>query len=136
MKWNMIRNSAANPGAAAAGQPLSHCAIGRIEYSGNDTGCILYFKSSITGDENDYIADYRRRNRTFPHETTGDQFFNEEQFEVYRSLGFHMIGGFLKGACPAQTLQGQAECLWSVGPSQDKYLIEVRDLLGLKAPPP
>jgi hypothetical protein len=37
------------------------------------------------------------RNPTFPHESTGDQFFNEEQFEVYRSLGFHSIVGFLDG---------------------------------------
>jgi hypothetical protein len=55
----------------------------------------VYIKSSLTGDENDYIRDYARRNDTFPHETTGDQFFSEEQFEVYRALGFHMSHGFL-----------------------------------------
>ena len=30
----------------------------------------------------------------FPHESTGDQFFSEEQFEVYRALGFHIAHGF------------------------------------------
>jgi hypothetical protein len=48
-------------------------------------------KSSITGDENDYIVDYKRRFPTYPHETTADQLFSEEQFEAYRALGFHAV---------------------------------------------
>jgi hypothetical protein len=48
-------------------------------------------KSSFTGDENDYVVDYKRRNPAFPHETTLDQLFSEEQFEVYRALGFHAV---------------------------------------------
>ena len=28
---------------------------------------------------------------TFPHERTLDQLFTEEQFEAYRSLGFHAV---------------------------------------------
>jgi hypothetical protein len=55
---------------------------------------LIYFKSSVTGDEKDYVRDYKRRNPAFPHETTGDQFFTEEQFEMYRALGFHMVDGF------------------------------------------
>ncbi len=43
----------------------------------------------MTGDEPDYILHYQRHNPSFPHETTGDQFFGEEQFEAYRALGFH-----------------------------------------------
>lgn len=59
---------------------------------------LLYIKSSLTGDENDYIVDYKRRNPSFPHETTADQFFTEEQFEVYRALGFHAVNSAFKGA--------------------------------------
>ena len=66
-----------------------HCAVGVIEYSKSEFGYLLYIKSSMSGDENDYITDYKRRFPAFPHETTGDQLFSEEQFEVYRSLGFH-----------------------------------------------
>ena len=54
-------------------------------------------KSSLSGDENVYVRDYARRYPDFPHETTGDQFFSEEQFEVYRALGFHMAHGLLCG---------------------------------------
>jgi hypothetical protein len=69
-----------------------HCAIGRIRYPGGE-GRILYIKSSMTGDESGYVVDYKRRHGSFPHETTGDQFFTEEQFEVYRALGFHALQG-------------------------------------------
>lgn len=74
-----------------------HVAIGTIDYGGGATGHLVYIKSSLSGDENDYVRDYARRYATFPHEATGDQFFSEEQFEVYRALGFHMAHGFLSG---------------------------------------
>ncbi|MEX0343736.1 MAG: hypothetical protein AB3N20_02360 [Rhizobiaceae bacterium] len=93
---------------------LPHCALGIIEYpeeagldGGSPTqwrnrGLLLYVKSSLSGDENDYVRDYARVNRAFPHETTGDQFFSEEQFEVYRALGFHVVHGALTGNAPVQ----------------------------------
>ena len=59
---------------------------------------LVYFKSSLTGNEKDYNLDYKRRAPDFPHETTGDQFFTEEQFEAYRALGFHMVDGFFGGS--------------------------------------
>jgi len=77
-----------------------HCALGRIIYENGVQGVILYFKSSLTGDEKDYILDYKKRNADFPHETTGDQFFSEEQFEAYRALGFHMVEGVFRGNNP------------------------------------
>jgi hypothetical protein len=72
-----------------------HCAVGRIYYPDGSIGTLVYFKASVTGDEKDYILDYWRRHPAFPHETTGDQFFGEEQFEMYRALGYHMVDGFL-----------------------------------------
>ena len=69
-----------------------HCAIGTIRYPSGE-GRLLYVKSSLTGDESSYVVDYKRRHASFPHETTGDQFFTEEQFEAYRALGFHALQG-------------------------------------------
>lgn len=86
---------ASSPAVEASAGP--HVAIGTVDYGGGETGYLVYIKSSLTGDENDYIRDYARRYDRFPHETTGDQFFSEEQFEVYRALGFHMTHGFLSG---------------------------------------
>ena len=75
-----------------------HCAIGRITYSRVNgrperTGILVYIKSSLTGDENDYVYHYKKRYWAFPHETTLDQMFSEEQFEAYRALGYHATNG-------------------------------------------
>jgi hypothetical protein len=51
----------------------------------------------LTGAEGDYVLDYKRRHTSFPHETTVDQFFGEDQFEVYRALGFHIARRLLAG---------------------------------------
>jgi hypothetical protein len=74
-----------------------HVAIGRILYDNDLQGQLLYIKSSLSGDENDYVRDYARRFGDFPHETTGDQMFSEEQFEAYRALGFHAARRMLIG---------------------------------------
>ncbi len=66
-----------------------HCAIGEISYPGGRKGVLIYIKASLTGDENDYVFDYKKRYSDFPHETTIDQMFTESQFEAYRALGFH-----------------------------------------------
>jgi hypothetical protein len=74
-----------------------HAAVARIDYPDAPPGVLLYLKSSITGDENDLIINYKSGNPNFPHETTGDQFFGEAQFEAYRALGFHAMMRLLTG---------------------------------------
>ena len=81
-----------------------HVAIGRITYPGDpEPGFLLYLKSSVTGDEDEVVAEYRNRNDSFPHESTADQFFNEGQFEAYRSLGEHVGQCALKAIAPNGT---------------------------------
>ncbi|HEV2549505.1 MAG TPA: hypothetical protein VGU20_19470 [Stellaceae bacterium] len=75
-----------------------HCAFGHILYHDGSEGVLFYVKSAVTGDETDYVLDYKRRYPAFPHETTGDQFFSEEQFEAYRALGFHAVDRALAGS--------------------------------------
>ena len=97
LPWEPIAAAALAFDARADGpQRLAgpHCAVGRILYPDGAVGVLLYVKASMTGDEKDYILDYKKRNPSFPHETTGDQFFSEEQFEAYRALGFHMVEHF------------------------------------------
>ncbi len=66
-------------------------AIGKIWYAGDpEPGTLLYIKSSITGDEPVDIREYSKKNKTFPQQTTADQFFDEGQFESYRKLGLHI----------------------------------------------
>jgi hypothetical protein len=91
----------------AAGERTSqagpHVAIGLIDYppavqnGPREQGVLIYIKSSMSGDENDYVIDYKRRNSEFPQESTIDQLFSEEQFEAYRALGEHIGRRFCKG---------------------------------------
>lgn len=67
-----------------------HYVCGTIHYTNREKGYLLYIKSSMTGDENVYIHEYHNNNPEFPHESTGDQFFDEAQFEAYRALGYHV----------------------------------------------
>jgi hypothetical protein len=74
--------------AAGGAWSANRYAVGRIEYgSGEPDGILLYLKASMTGREDTAILQYKASHGAFPHETTGDQFYGEDQFESYRSLG-------------------------------------------------
>lgn len=95
----------------------THCVVGTINYPEHDAdprasivgapseptarknarGWILYLKSSLTGDEPADVIEYRSRIKEFPHESTGDQFFTESQFESYRRLGLHIVRDAFEG---------------------------------------
>ena len=74
------------------GLSRSHGAVGRIKYGDSEDswGYLVYLKSSMTGDEPTDILEYRARQTEFPNQTTGDQWFDESQFESYRRLGYHI----------------------------------------------
>ena len=63
---------------------------GKIRYGDKEIGHLLYIKSSVTGDEYEYVRAYRAKHPAFPHEPTSDQFFSEAQFEAYRALGYQI----------------------------------------------
>lgn len=70
-----------------------HAIIGTVRYpeAPDKPGHILYIKSSLTGDEPVDVLNFRKTHRTFPHDTTLNQFFTESQFESYRRLGQHIL---------------------------------------------
>jgi hypothetical protein len=65
-------------------------AIGTIEYPDATKGVVVYVKSTLTAGLPADLYGYRARNKDFPHQTTLDQFFDEEQFEAYRELGYRL----------------------------------------------
>lgn len=80
-----------------------HAMLARIQYpavadKAAGIGLILYLKLSVTGNESELIRRYRLLNADFPHQTTLDQFFDEEQFEAYRRLGVHVAEGLFSPA--------------------------------------
>jgi len=70
-------------------------AIGKIRYSCIDgnvaDGVLLYIKPAVYGNEPRDILEYKENFPAFPHQSTGDQFFDEPQFESYRMLGSHIM---------------------------------------------
>lgn len=79
------------------GHSRRHRAAGLIHYDNGDLGALLYIKASLTGGEPPDILNYKANHKDFPHDTTADQCFDEDQFESYRALGLH-IGDDLFGA--------------------------------------
>ncbi len=76
-----------------ASKSKRHFAIGKIHYPKYDgkkemDGWLIYFRPSIVeGDPAPIIKYWERNKLDFPHASTGDQFFNDEQFDIMRSLG-------------------------------------------------
>ncbi|HME41172.1 MAG TPA: patatin-like phospholipase family protein [Steroidobacteraceae bacterium] len=80
-------------GAAPALLPKCGFARGTIDYGSDyDRGVLIYIKPTLcagTPEPDDVLA-YAKREPTFPHQSTADQFFDESQFESYRRLGLHI----------------------------------------------
>jgi len=51
---------------------------------------MLYVKLSMTGNESEYLKEFRRAHPNFPHDSTAQQLFGEAQWEAYRALGEHV----------------------------------------------
>jgi hypothetical protein len=86
-------------------------AVGDITYEDGSTGTLIYLKASMTGKEDTSVRQYKSSSPTFPHESTSDQFYGEDQFESYRHLG-RDIGYEVFGAYASEpTLVSVAEKL-------------------------
>ncbi|RFZ84191.1 patatin-like phospholipase family protein [Mucilaginibacter terrenus] len=78
--------------AKDTGFSLAHAVTGKIHYPGvTDVGELIYVKTTLTEDNATDVREYYMSNPEFPQESTGDQFFNEAQFESYRKLGYLSI---------------------------------------------
>lgn len=80
----------------AADKASRYCAVGTINYRAVDgssarNGTLIYLKPVIRGGQPMDVFNYAHTSAEFPHESTGDQFFSETQFESYRMLGGHTV---------------------------------------------
>ena len=139
LPWQSIRDKALalneriakDQTTPAPSSPGLHIAVGTIRYGAAEDGVLVYVKASMTGDESDYILDYKSRNPDFPHETTGDQFFGEEQLEVYRALGFHIMRYHLDGRSSFEVTPKPNE---TVTEARKRVMTLIRLRLGLPEP--
>lgn len=76
---------------AEPGGPIA--ALATIDYGKDETGkvlppgLLLLVKPRVAFTEPPELLAYQRRQPAFPQQTTGDQYFDEEQWEAYRRLG-------------------------------------------------
>ncbi len=106
-----IEFGATPPMDRSRGPHVRHYAFARIKYSEVDPrapdGWLIYIKPVLTGDEEPDVLNYAATHPTFPHESTGDQWFDEDQFESYRMLGLHSVEKFCTQQGRRQFLEGR-----------------------------
>lgn len=68
----------------------SHVLVFDITYLDDSKGTYVYVRSSLTGDEPPELLIALNSRKPFPHHSTSEQVFDEELFELYRRLGFHL----------------------------------------------
>jgi hypothetical protein len=69
---------------------LSECAyaVAEITYADDSKGHLVYLTTALCKGLRLKLMGYKGANRDFPDQSTADQFFDEEQFEAYRELGY------------------------------------------------
>jgi hypothetical protein len=60
-----------------------------------EIGHLLLIKTTLTEHLPADVYAYKKANPSFPDQTTGDQWFDEAQFEAYRELGYALVENFL-----------------------------------------
>jgi hypothetical protein len=103
--------------AERRGQCKRGFAIGRVRYPRGrptspefDDGLIVYLQAVPIAAMPTDVDSYWRRNLEFPNDTTADQFFDEDNLEAYRELGYAIAGQFYgeqKAVCPGHGYLGQ-----------------------------
>ena len=116
------------------------CAVGSVDYGNGRIGTLLYIKASRIPTMSTDIVQYADAHPDFPHQTTGDQFFSESQFESYRKLGESIISMVLANTtgqsetCPnVATLFADLREQWIApsGHTQDSFTRLTGQYMGL-----
>jgi predicted acylesterase/phospholipase RssA len=61
------------------------------------TGSLIWIKPAVTRRSAGDVRQYDRENGAFPQQSTGDQWYDEAQFESYRKLGYDTAKGVFEG---------------------------------------
>jgi hypothetical protein len=89
----------------------AHAALATVTWADEaDVAWLVYLKPTLTGDEPPDVSQYHRAHPPFPQETTGDQFFDEAQWESYRMLGF-VIADAVFAPAPPRAMATEAATL-------------------------
>ncbi|OPY74083.1 MAG: Patatin-like phospholipase [Syntrophorhabdus sp. PtaU1.Bin002] len=79
--------------------PMAYVA-GEVTYADETKADLIYVNTTLIEELPEDIYTYQKQNPSFPDQGTGDQFFDERQFEAYRELGFQIGRRLLcRGQC-------------------------------------
>jgi hypothetical protein len=73
-------------------------AMATIDYGNHLTGTLVYVKTTMLRGLTLRVRGYKGSHDAFPDQSTADQFFDEEQFEAYRDLGYQIGKELLEDA--------------------------------------
>ncbi|MBI5460650.1 MAG: patatin-like phospholipase family protein [Gammaproteobacteria bacterium] len=82
--------------------------VADIHYADNSHGTLIYLTTTFTKNLSADLYGYRKEHPEFPDEPTGDQFFDEKQFEAYRELGFQLAWKMIEAVPNWEVEQGSA----------------------------
>jgi hypothetical protein len=74
-----------------------HRVFGRVLYPDGEEGLFVYVKLSVSDPEVFDLWQYRATHPSFPHDPTFNQFFDVDQFESYRELGYRIGAKLCEG---------------------------------------
>jgi uncharacterized membrane protein YhdT len=109
------------PHSSPGETPKSRYAVAEIRYKEMDpaleNGYLVYIKPVVLFGDDPDIRAYKAANPAFPHESTGNQWFNESQTESYRMLGVRsVLDTFKKPWDPQQKFEGVIKAAGYVKP--------------------
>ncbi|MEA2943798.1 MAG: hypothetical protein QOD09_4327 [Bradyrhizobium sp.] len=84
---------------------------GQVIYADGTAGTLIYVKATIIKELDFTTAGYLAANPAFPHQTTADQFFNPDQFDAYRLLGYESALRMIEGLNLTATIAEPASIL-------------------------
>lgn len=79
------------------GKPAAGFKTGSVTYDDGSKAVLIYLKPVIISDLPQDVLTYDQTHDPFPNQSTLDQFFDEQQFEAYRELGFQIARAAWKG---------------------------------------
>ena len=74
----------------------------KISYVDGSSGLLIYLKTALVKEVSFRVKGYAALNPDFPDESTGDQFFDNVQFNAYRELGYTIAELMLESDVPPE----------------------------------
>ncbi len=80
-------------------------AVGTIDYGdGGELGCIIYARSAMVPGGDPFVRSHAACSPRFPYDSTGDQFFDQDQFDGYLRLGRQVAKHAIEAADSLRTV--------------------------------